>query len=145
MPSNHEAFWAHDRFAFVGISAEKPFPELSYAAVRATAGKTVFAVDPSVDAILGDRAYDDLASLPEAVQAVVLEVPREKTAEWVEKAAAAGVEHLWIHMGRETPEALALAREKGINVRHGTCAVQYVQGGFPHSMHRFFRKLLGRW
>ena len=145
MPSNHEEFWSYQRYAFVGISADKPFPELSYAAVRAEEGKTVFAVDPSVDEVLGDKAYDDLASLPAAVQAVVLEVPKEKTAEWVAKAADAGVEHVWIHMGRETPEALDLAKEKRINVRHGTCAVQYVRGGFPHVVHKFLRKLSGRW
>lgn len=145
MASFFEEFWTFDRYAFVGISADKPFPKMSYGAMKAKEGKTVFAVDPSVDEIDGDKAYDDLASLPEPVEAVVLEVPQEKTAEWIGKVAEAGAKHVWIHMKRDTPEALELAKEKGLQVRHGTCAVQYVRGGFPHSMHKLFRKMLGRW
>ncbi len=145
MTSSYEQFWTYDKYAFVALSSEKPFPELSYNAVKAMAGKTVYAVDPSADEIGGDKAYDELTELPEPVDAVVLEVPQEKTAEWVAKVADAGIGHLWIHMGRESPEALKLAEEKGIEVRHGTCAVQYVRGGFPHNLHKLFRKMLGRW
>ncbi len=145
MASNFEQFWTLERYAFVGMSAEKPFPETSFAALRATEGKTVYAVDPTADEIDGEKAYDDLAALPEKVDAVVLEVPQDKTEQWIAKIAEAGVEHLWIHMGRDTPEALELAKEKGINVRHGTCAVMYVRGGFPHNVHKFFRKMFGGW
>ena len=62
--------------------------------------------------------------MPEPVEAVVLEVPKEETAAWVERAADAGVTEVWIHMGRETPEALALAEEKGLNVRTGNRGVR---------------------
>jgi acyl-CoA synthetase (NDP forming) len=103
MPTDHEAFWGHSRFAFVANSAKKPFPKLSYQELKGQGGKKVFAVDPSVEEIAGDRAYPDFGSLPESVEAAVLEVPREETAAWVRKAADAGVKHLWIHMGRETP------------------------------------------
>jgi hypothetical protein len=48
-------------------------------------------------------------------------------------------------MGRETPEALKLAEDRGLEVCAGTCAVQYLGGGFPHSIHRALRKLAGRW
>jgi predicted CoA-binding protein len=79
------------------------------------------------------------------VEAVILEVPREETAAWIEKIAAADIKDVWIHMGRETPEALKLAEEQGLDVRSGTCAVQYLTGGFPHNVHRLLRKLAGRW
>jgi hypothetical protein len=50
-------------------------------------------------------------------------------------------------MGPETPEALALAlaERKGLRVRTGTGAVQYLTGEFPHNVHRALRKLIGRW
>ncbi len=56
-----------------------------------------------------------------------------------------GIGKVWTHMGRDTPEALDLARERGVEVCHGTSAVQYVRGGFPHNMHRALCKLSGNW
>jgi len=48
-------------------------------------------------------------------------------------------------MGTETPEALDLAGEKGINVRSGTCAVMYLKQGFSyHSLHKWIAKLIGK-
>lgn len=145
MPSRFEEFWTFDRYAFVGNSKVKPFPVLSFRNTRKL-GKTVYPVDPSGPEIDGQRAFPDLASLPEKVDAVVLETPKEETLGWVEKAADAGVQHVWIHMKRDTPEALALAQERGLDVRHGTCAVQYVTPGFSvHAIHRFFRKMAGQY
>ena len=146
MPTEHEEFWTHSSFAFVGHSAKKPFPKLSYRELRDRGDKKVFAVDPSAAEIAGDRAYPDFSSLPESVEAAVLEVPREETADWVRKAAAAGVEQLWIHMGRETPDALALADEKGLGVLTGTCAVMYVKQGLSyHSLHKWINQLAGKY
>ena len=45
MASYFEDFWTFERYAFVGISAEKPFPKMSYGALKATEGKTVYAED----------------------------------------------------------------------------------------------------
>ncbi len=144
MPSPHEAFWQNQSFAFVGHSAKSAFPKLSYGATKKL-GRTAYPVDPSADTIEGDKAYPDLQSLPTTVDAVVIEVPKAETAGWVKAAAAAGVKDVWIHMNRDTPEAIAAAEEAGINLCTGTCAVQYVDGSFPHNVHKVLRKLLGRW
>ena len=145
MPTEHEEFWTNSSFAFVGHSTEKGFPALSYGELKKQ-GKKVFAVDPSVDQIAGDRTYPDLASLPEKVDAVVLEVPKQETEDWVAKAADAGIQNLWIHMNRDTPEAVALAKEKGMKVHTGTCAVMYVKQGFSyHSLHKWINQLLGKY
>jgi predicted CoA-binding protein len=145
MRSAHERFWENGSYAFVGHSAKRGFPRLSYGELRRQ-GRKVYAVDPSVPEIEGDRAYPDLASLPEKVDAVVLEVPSEETRTWVERAADAGIRRVWIHMGRDTPEALALARERGLDVLTGTCAVMYVKPGFSfHSLHKWANQLAGRY
>jgi predicted CoA-binding protein len=144
MPSFHQSFFENTSFAVIGHSAKKPFPVLTYGGLKKH-GKTVFAIDPSVDTIEGDPAYPGFEELPESVEAVVIEVPRQETREWVSKAAAAGITELWLHMSADTPEALALARDKGLNLRHGTCAVQYLDRRFPHSIHALIRKLLGRY
>jgi predicted CoA-binding protein len=143
MASSNEMFWENSSFAVVGHSAKKNFPRLTYRGLKKLR-KVVFPVDPSADEIEGDRAYPHLAALPEKVDALVLEVPREETRDWIERAAEAGIKDVWIHMRRDTPEALALARENGMNLRSGTCAVMYLTPGLTyHSVHKWIMKLTG--
>jgi predicted CoA-binding protein len=145
MASAHEAFWTGSSYAFVGHSAKKGFPHISYAQAKKS-GKKVFAVDPSVDQIDGDKTYPNLRSLPRKVHGVVLEVPREETLDLVKQAADAGIKNIWIHMNRETPEALEFARKKRLNVLTGTCAVMYVAQGFTyHSIHKWINKVLRKY
>jgi len=145
MPSSHESFFQNDTFAVVGHTEKKTFPKLTYNGLK-TLGKKVYPVDASVPEIEGDQTYADLSSLPEKVDGVVLELPKSETCEWVEKAAEMGVKDVWIHMNCETPEAIQLAEEKGINLRTGTCAVMYVTPEFTfHSIHKWMRKMLGRY
>ncbi len=144
MPSSYETFFTLNSFAVVGHSAHKPFPRLTFGGLQRR-GKTVYAVDPSVAAIDGTPTFPDLASLPAPVEGVVIEVPRTETWAWVEQVVAAGIRHLWLHQTADTPEAVALAREHGVEVRTGTCAVQYLDDGFPHFVHRWVRQVLGRY
>ena len=103
-------------------------------------------MDTSVDDIEGDKTFQDLSSLPSQIDGVVLEVPKSETKDWVAKAADAGVKDVWIHMQRETKEAIELAEDKGINLRTGTCAVMYVTPGFTlHSFHKFIMKMIGKY
>lgn len=145
MSSPYERFWESDRFAFVGHTAKQGFPTISFRALR-DRKPAVFAIDPSVAEVEGEPAYPDFAALPEPVEAAVLEVPRDETASWVERAADAGVRRVWIHMGRETPEALALAASRGLLVCTGTCAVMYVKPGFTyHTLHKWWNQATGRY
>ncbi len=145
MLSNHEIFFAKNNYAVVGNSKAQNFPKLTLRGLKKM-GKTVFAIDPSVDEIDGEKTYKDLSSLPVKVDGIVLEVPKKETENWIARAADAGVKDVWIHMQRDTPEALALAKKKGLNVRTGTCAVMYVTPGFSvHAIHRGIRKLMGNY
>jgi predicted CoA-binding protein len=145
MPSAYEEFWNRSSFAVVGHSAKKSFPRLTYAALKKT-GRTVFAVDPSVGEIEGDKTYPDLKALPQPVEAVVLEPPKEETADWVKRAADAGIKNVWIHMNRDTPEAVAVAEREGLNLMTGTCAVMYVTPGLTyHSVHKWINKLVSKY
>ncbi len=142
MPSTREDFWNQSSFVFIGDSrGKRAFPKLSYGAAKKL-GKTVYAVDPAGGTVEGDQAYTDLNGLPGAVDAAVLEVAKQDTAEWIGRVADAGIKNVWIHQQTDTPEALSLAKERGLRVEHGTCAVMYVKPGFSgHSLHRWIAKL----
>jgi predicted CoA-binding protein len=145
MTSAYEAFWTQSSFAFVGHATAKGFPRISYREAKKH-GKQVFAVDPSVDTIDGDKTYPDLRALPQKVDGVVVEVPRDETLDWVRQAADVGIKNVWIHMNRDSPEAVELARQKGLNLLTGTCAVMYLTGGFSaHGAHKWLNKLLRKY
>ena len=143
MSSDREKFWHADSYVVIGDSEQKPFPVLTYGALKAR-GSTVYPIDPSAAQIEGDPVYRTLVELPGPVDAAVLEVASEDTAGWVERVADAGINNLWIHMGRDTPEALELARQRGLTVCHGTCAVMYLTGGF-HKLHKWIEQLRGQY
>ena len=143
--TEHERFWAHESFAVVGQSAKKSFPVLTYRGLKKL-GKPVFAVDSTAEEIDGDRCHADLRALPEPVEAVVLELPRDETLAGLRQVSNAGIGDVWIHMGTETPEALEFARQHGIQTHSGTCAVMYLTPGLTyHSIHKWVMKLAGRY
>ncbi len=146
MPNmDYESFWKNRSFAVVGHEAKRNFPRLTYQGLKKL-GKEVFPVDPSAAEIEGDKAYADLDALPHKVDAVVLEVPQEETRDWISKVADAGIKDVWIHLQRDTPEALALAKEKGLNARSGTCAVMYLEPGLTyHTIHKWIMKVAGKY
>ncbi len=144
MTPSRQSFWDHESYAVVGHGEHRRFPKLTYRGLKG-AGHTVYAVDPSGGEVEGDPTYPDLGALPGPVEAVVLELPKDETAGWVGRAADAGAAAVWIHQQTDTPEALALARERGLDVCSGTCAVMYVTPGFSsHAPHRWIMRALGR-
>ena len=145
MASNYETFFTNRSFAVVGDTATKGFPGLTYQGLKKM-GRTVFPVDPSTPQVDGDAAYVDLASLPQKVDAVVIEVPKEQTEGWVLQAAQAGIKDVWVHQQTDTPGAAAVAEKHGVNLRKGSCAVMYVTPGLTyHSIHKWIMNMVGRY
>jgi predicted CoA-binding protein len=145
MASQRESFWDHASFVVVGHTGKRNFPKLTYKGLKSS-GRTVFAIDLGGAEVEGDETYPDLASLPGAVEAAVLELPKDETAEWVGRAADAGCSAVWIHQQTDTPEALQIAEQRGLEVCSGTCAVMYVTPGFSgHAPHRWIMKLIGKY
>jgi predicted CoA-binding protein len=67
----------------------------------------------------------------------------------VRECADAGVKRVWLHrgagQGAVSPEAVALCRERGLEVVDGECPFMFLpDAGFVHRVHRFFRRLGGR-
>jgi predicted CoA-binding protein len=145
MLSNYETFFDLSSFAVIGRSEAKPFPVLSYRGLKSH-GKIVYPVDPGAERVDGDTAYPNLSALPEPVEGMIIEVPKHETRQWVAAAADAGIRHIWVHMGHETPEAVAVAKEKGVNLRTGSCAVMYLAPNLSyHGVHKAVWKLMGKY
>lgn len=85
-------------------------------------GRPVYPVNPRASEIEGLEAYPDLASLPEKAHGVSVITPPKVTEKVVEAAAAAGIQHVWMQPGAESPEAVEKAEALGLNViADGSC------------------------
>src|ERR1039457_1287903 len=93
----------------------------------------------------GERCFHRLDDLPEAVGGVVTVVPPSQTEKVIEDCARLGIKHVWMQQGSESETAVALCREKGIAEVHGQCLLMHTGAGFPHSIHRWMWRRLGRY
>jgi predicted CoA-binding protein len=72
-----------------------------------------------VKEIDGNPVFENLAALPEKVEAISIITPPAVTDQVVADAIAAGVKHIWMQPGAESPAAIQKAQDAGINVIHG--------------------------
>ena len=92
-------------------------------------GYQVFAVNPNTDKVEGDPSYPDLASIPGAVQAVVIGTRPEIAEDTMRECAELGIKHVWMHQGPGAGSVSAAAtsygRAHGITVIDGGCPLMF--------------------
>ncbi len=124
------AFLAHRRIAVAGVSREPQGhgANLVYRRMRER-GYAVFAVNPSADAVEGDRCYPDLRSIPGGVDAVVIATAPSASVAVVRECIAAGIGHVWMHRGpgpgSVSSEAVELCEANGVEVIAGGCPLMF--------------------
>jgi predicted CoA-binding protein len=84
-------------------------------------GYTVYAVNPTVEEIDGERSYPDLASVPEPIDIVNVFRRSEYLPGVVEDAIAAGAGSVWAQLGVRSAEAARLAEEAGLPLVQNRC------------------------
>ena len=123
-------FLAHKRVAVTGVSRHPKShgSNTVYKRLRER-GSDVFAVNPNADQVEGDRAYDDLRSIPGGVEAVVIATRPEFAEEAMHECAELGIKHVWMHWGAGGPSVSAPAtdfgRRNGITVIDGGCPLMF--------------------
>jgi predicted CoA-binding protein len=144
-----QEFLAAGRLAVVGASGDtRQFGNVIYRALR-DHGVDVVAVHPRAEAVAGDPAFPDLASVPGTIDGVVVMVGRDASADVVSECARLGIRRVWLHQGLGGPgavsdEALALCRRHGVEVVPGACPLMFLEPvGVMHRLHRGARRLRG--
>lgn len=87
-----------------------------------------YPVNPHAQTVEGLQAYPDLRSLPEPVHGVSIITPPHVTEQVVENAIAAGIRHVWMQPGAESPAAVRRARDAGLSVIGGEACLLVVLG-----------------
>lgn len=93
-------------------------------------GRKAYPVNPNVTSVLGEKAFPDLASLPEKVESVSIITPPAVTEQIVADAIACGVKNIWMQPGADSPQAVKAAQDAGINVIYGGPCLLVVLGYF---------------
>jgi uncharacterized protein len=92
-------------------------------------GYQVFAVNPNADQVEGDRCYHDLASVPGAIEAVVIGTKPETAEATMRECVELGITHVWMHRGPGAGSVSAAAtgygRRRGITVIDGGCPLMF--------------------
>jgi predicted CoA-binding protein len=129
-----------------GSAADRPVPDIiadflkqgPYAVVGASNDRTkygnrvlrayvhkgwkVYPVNPRESTVEGLPAYPTLAALPVKPRGVSIITPPAITERVVAEAADAGARFVWMQPGAESPEAVRIARERGLEViADGSC------------------------
>ena len=144
MTNDKEDFVAEKSLAIVGVSRTRGFGNTLFKHLKHQ-GYRVFPVNAQAEEVEGERCFRRLDDLPEPVGGVVTVVPPAETEKVAADCARLGIRRMWMQQGSESPAAVALCREKGISAVHGECLIMHTAAGFPHSVHRWIWKKLGRY
>jgi predicted CoA-binding protein len=140
-----EDFIAQKKIAIVGVSRKKTkFGNAIYKELKQK-GYQVFPINPHIDAFEGDACYPDLYSIPEKVDAVVINVPPVQTEKVVKEAKQAGINRVWLQQGSQSEAAVKYCEENRIDCVSNECILMFAQpSAFIHRAHRWVWGVLGK-
>ena len=112
--------------AVVGLSPNPERDSHEVARYLQEAGYRITPVNPKADEILGERAYPDLASIPEEIDVDVVDIFRqsEHVGPIVEEAIKAGAKTVWMQLGVINEDAAKKAEGAGLNVVMDLCMLR---------------------
>ena len=106
---------SYKTIAVVGLSAEWHRPSFFAAKYMQQHGYRIVPVNPRYDAILGERCWKDLTSIPHPVDIVDVFRRTEDVLPIAQQAIAIGAKCLWQQIGVKNFDAERLAREAGLD------------------------------
>lgn len=107
--------------AVVGLSSNPARPSYGIAQYLQRNGYRVIPVNPNETEVLGEKAYPDLASVPDPVDIVNIFRRPEYVPEIVNQAIAKGAKVVWMQPGTENYDAADAAEAAGIKTVVGMC------------------------
>jgi uncharacterized protein len=110
--------------AVVGLSSKRFRPSYGVAEYMQRAGYRIIPVNPEESEVLGEKSYQDLESVPEAIDIVDIFRRSEFVREIVEAAIRKGAKAIWMQEGVIDEEAARSAAEAGLDVVMDRCILK---------------------
>jgi len=106
-------------------------------------GLHVYPVNPNLEEVSGTRCFHSVTELPEDTKSLIIMTRKDQTAAVVKEAITKGIPNIWIQQSSDTPEALALLKDKDINVIAKQCILMHYKPGGMHKFHRNLKRFFG--
>lgn len=136
-------FTRFNKLAILGVSGDpKAFSRQAYAFLRAQ-GYELFPVNPHLDSIEGQPCYKSLELVPPVRAAVFFTRPRV-TEQLLPICKAQGIENVWFQQGSADQAVHEVAAGLGIKFDDSCVFLHHAKAGFPHNVHRFIVRVLGK-
>ena len=116
-----EILRAYRTIAVVGLSNDRRRDSHSVSQYMQAAGYRIIPVNPEESEVLGEKAYPDLASIPEPIEIVDIFRRPEYVPAIVDQAIAIGAKVVWMQQGIVNEAAAAKARAAGLEVVMDAC------------------------
>jgi len=110
--------------AVVGLSSKRYRPSFGVAEYLQSAGYRIIPVNPFEESVLGEKAYADLAQVPDRIDIVDIFRRPEFVPEIVETAIRKGARAVWMQEGVIHEEAAGKARAAGLAVVMDRCILK---------------------
>ena len=119
-----QQFLASPAFGVVGASTNRQKYGNKVLRCYQQNGRKAIPVNPNEPEIEGIPCAATISDLPPDVVSISMITPPDVTAKLVPLALEKGIKNIWMQPGAEHPEAVALCRERGINViADGSCVL----------------------
>ena len=110
-------------FAVVGVSKDqKKYGNKVYFDLK-HAGYSVYAINPNINEISGDKCYSCLKNLPVLPDIVDIVVPPNVTEKIVKECKTLEIKKVWMQPGSESKKAIKFCLDNEIKVLYNMCVM----------------------
>lgn len=147
---NIQDFLSLKRLAVVGVSRNpRDFTRTLFRELQGR-GYDVVPVNPNLSEVEGLPCLPHVQDVSPPVEGALLLTQPSVTDLVVRECAQAGVRRVWMYRaagaGAVSRGAVAFCQSNGIDLVEGECPFMFLQGAsWPHRLHGFCRKVLGRY
>ena len=144
--SSIKQFTSQKHIAVAGISrTPHKFGNAAFKELKKK-GYTMYPISHHLEEFEGVKCYNDVASLPAEVTALLISTKTDQTKMLLDEARNKGIRNIWLQQGSADKETIREVKEAGENVITGECILMFAEPAhFMHRTHAFFKKLVGNY
>jgi predicted CoA-binding protein len=145
MKNEKTDFWAGKKYAVVGVSDKKgKFGNTVFKELKKR-GYKLFPVNGRLTLFDDQMCYNNLSEISDPLDGVIIITGPDGAKKAIRESVNSGIKKVWLYPGSKCDEAINLAKENDIQLIYKVCPLLYLEPvRFPHSLHRWIVKLLGK-
>ena len=145
MKNKKTDFWSGKNYAVVGVSDKKrKFGNTVFEEMQKR-GYEVFPVNQNLKLFEDQMCYNSLNEISDPLDGAIIITGPDGAKKAIRECINLGIKKVWLYPGSKCDEAINLAKENDIELIYKACPLLYLEPvKFPHSLHRWVVKVLGK-